>query len=105
MADAIKANLEKGRTSSGFANVLNESNPLDMGYLHKWRDPINYNTTLAHYMALYDKSDELIKYFSTLERSDFQNLLSSTESFGSTFLHSAAGINNSEFLQVVFEKV
>ena len=56
-------------------------------------------------MALYDKSDELVKYFSMLERSDFQNFLSSTESFGSTFLHSAVGINNSEFLQNVLEKV
>ena len=56
-------------------------------------------------MALYDKRDDLLSYFSNVEKTEFQKLVRTKESFGSTFLHSAAGRNNVEFLQNVFEEV
>ena len=82
-----------------------ESNRVDMAHLHRWKDPKNYNITLIHYMALYYKGNELIEYFSGLRQTEFQDFLRSKESFGSTFLHSAAGRNNVEFLQQVFAEV
>ena len=84
---------------------LVESNRVDMAHLHMWKDPMNYNTTLIHYMALYYKGYELIEYFSGLRQTEFKDLLRSKESFGSTFLHSAVGRNNVEFLQHVFAEV
>ena len=56
-------------------------------------------------MALYDKSDQLTSYFAALEETQFKLFVRTKESFGSTFLHSAAGRNNAEFLRKVFEQV
>ena len=84
---------------------IGESNRADLAHLRRWKDPKNYNNTLIHYMALYYKGYELIEYFSSLQQTEFQVFLRSKESFGSTFLHSAAGRNNVEFLQHVFAEV
>ena len=102
----MKASLEKGGTASsdGIIKIV-ESNKVDMAHLHRWKDPKNYNITLIHYMALYYKGHALIKYFSGLPKTEFQDFLRSKESFGSTFLHSAVGRNNVEFLQHVFAEV
>ena len=64
---------------------------------------MNYNVSILHYMAIYDKGTNLLSYFSGLEDTQFQDFLKYKESFGSNFLHSAAGRNNVEFLSNIFE--
>ena len=64
---------------------------------------MDYNASLLHYMAIYDKGTELLSYFSDLEDPIFRDFLKYKESFGSTFLHSAAGTNNADFLSNIFE--
>ena len=54
-------------------------------------------------MALYDKGTNLLSHFAHLQGNPFHEFLHSKESFGSNFLHSAAGTNNFEFLSNIFE--